>query len=165
MTERKKTSIIWQLDTEDLRELVSESTSLASVLSYFNLNNQGGNAKTLKQRLDAEGIDYSHIPQGKSSNREFARYFPYKRPLGEVLSTNSTYDRGHLKRRLIKEGLLENVCLECGLNNEWNGKPLVLVLDHINGENNDNRLENLRLLCPNCNSQTDTFAGRNQRIK
>lgn len=66
-----------------------------------------------------------------------------------------------LKARLIREGVLPNVCAECGLGPQWNGLPLVLVLDHINGVNDDNRLENLRLLCPNCNSQTETFAGRN----
>jgi 5-methylcytosine-specific restriction endonuclease McrA len=68
-----------------------------------------------------------------------------------------------LKRRLISESLLENKCSiqECGLT-EWCGRPIVLVLDHINGVNNDNRLENLRFLCPNCNSQQDTFCRGSQ---
>jgi Zn finger protein HypA/HybF involved in hydrogenase expression len=68
----------------------------------------------------------------------------------------------HLKRRLIKEGLLVNRCSECDSLPEWRGKPLTMVLDHRNGDNTDNRLENLRLLCPNCNSQQATFAGRNR---
>jgi len=72
--------------------------------------------------------------------------------------------RGTLKRRLLKENKIKNECSICGLS-EWNLKPLTLVLDHINGINNDDRTENLRLLCPNCNSQTSTFCGRNIKKK
>lgn len=86
-------------------------------------------------------------------------------PLDEVLVENSTYQRVHLKRRLLEQGLLENTCALCPQGPEWNGKPLVLALDHENGISNDNRLSNLRLLCPNCHSQTETFAGRNTRRK
>lgn len=79
----------------------------------------------------------------------------------EMFIENSVIGRNAVKNRLIKEGILENKCSECGLEQNWNGKPIVMVLDHINGVNNDNRIENLRFLCPNCNSQTPTFAGRN----
>lgn len=84
-------------------------------------------------------------------------------PLVEILVEDFTYSRGPLKIRLINEGILENICSECRIGPEWNGKPLVLALDHINGRNRDNRISNLRLLCPNCHSQTDTFAGRNSK--
>lgn len=66
-----------------------------------------------------------------------------------------------LKKRLLAEGLLEERCAECGIS-EWNGRPLSLHLDHINGDRRDQRLENLRFLCPNCHSQTETYCGRNQ---
>jgi Zn finger protein HypA/HybF involved in hydrogenase expression len=74
----------------------------------------------------------------------------------------SRRNRSHLKQRLVRLGLLEDACHECGIT-EWRGKPLSLCLHHINGVNDDNRLENLAVLCPNCHSQTDNFAGRNRR--
>jgi 5-methylcytosine-specific restriction endonuclease McrA len=70
--------------------------------------------------------------------------------------------RANLKRKLVKEGVLEYKCDRCGIS-EWLGAPLALQLDHVNGRKTDNRLSNVRLLCPNCHSQTDTFAGRNRK--
>ena len=81
----------------------------------------------------------------------------------EIFIENSTYARHNLKRRIINEKLLEQSCAECGIVNEWNNKKLVLQLDHINGKNNDNRLENLRFICPNCHSQTETFSCKKKR--
>lgn len=76
---------------------------------------------------------------------------------------HSTYrTTSHLKARLLKEGLLINRCSACGSPPLWQGKPLVLILDHVNGDRADNRIDNLRLLCPNCNSQQATFAGKNK---
>ncbi len=78
------------------------------------------------------------------------------------LLAGSCRDRGHLKRRLLKAGLLVQQCGQCGLI-DWRGRPLALELHHLNGDGQDNRLENLQLLCPNCHSQTDTWGGRNKR--
>ena len=72
------------------------------------------------------------------------------------------YSTNKLKNRLIKEGRIENQCSWCDITDTWNGKPIILHLDHVNGISNDHRLENLRLLCPNCHSQTDTWCGRNK---
>lgn len=84
------------------------------------------------------------------------------RPIEEVL--REAKHRSHIKGRLLRAGLLKNECGECGLT-EWRGKPLSIQIDHINGVRNDNRLENLRMLCPNCHSQTETFASRNRKTK
>jgi hypothetical protein len=84
-------------------------------------------------------------------------------PLAEILVENSPYTcNSRIKPRLLREGLLANQCSECGCPPVWQGKPLVLILDHRNGNHADYRLENLRLLCPNCNSQQPTFAGKNK---
>lgn len=92
-------------------------------------------------------------------------FTPYA--LKEILVENSTYtSRGNLKLRLIKELGWEDRCMVPNCPHpdpEWNGKPLYLQLDHINGINNDNRLENLRIVCPNCHTQTATYCGRNKK--
>jgi HNH endonuclease len=84
-------------------------------------------------------------------------------PLEEILVEGSTYDRGRLKRRLFANGLKRTCCELCGQDEHWRGSRMALVLDHINGVWNDNRLENLRILCPNCNATVDTHCGRKNR--
>jgi 5-methylcytosine-specific restriction endonuclease McrA len=84
-----------------------------------------------------------------------------KIPLNEILEgKHPTYQTLKLKKRLIKEGIKDNKCEECGVS-KWNGKDLECHLDHINGDSKDHRIENLKILCPNCHSQTDTYCGRN----
>lgn len=160
---QNRTSIIWKIPKSELFEIVQRETSLARIIKHFGLN-ASSNYKTLKRRLNEENIDYSHIPLGVGSNK--GRLIPKTlKPLKEVMIKNSTYDRGSLKKRLLKNKMLKNYCYNCGLPAFWNGKKLILVLDHINGVNNDHRLKNLRMLCPNCNSQTDTFAGKTHKIR
>lgn len=86
-------------------------------------------------------------------------------PISEYLKRGTKARRHNIKRRLLAEELLTNECAVCGLGPEWNGRELVLVLDHVNGINDDYRLRNLRMLCPNCDSQSPTFAGRNKKNK
>lgn len=155
----------WKYSVEDLRAAVCDSTSLRQVLARLGLSKQGGGAyATLNRRIKALELDTSHFTgqgwrRGQTSwpNRRM-------RPLEELLVESSPVTCIHrLKRRLIREGLLETRCQICGLGDEWNYQPLVLRFDHINGVRNDMRIENLRLICPNCDSQLPTFAGRNRR--
>lgn len=85
--------------------------------------------------------------------------------LQEKLQKGTMTTPQKLKRLLLKEGLKEDKCEICGQLPEWNGKPLVLQLDHINGDHYDNRLENLRIVCPNCHTQTDTFGTKKPKNK
>jgi hypothetical protein len=108
------------------------------------------------------GLDTSHFA-GQSWAR--GRTFPERstRSLEQLLRRGTTLGGGsNLRKRLVRAGLKPDHCEICGLS-EWRGKPLTLQLDHINGDHTDNRLENLRILCPNCHSQTTTWCGRNRR--
>jgi len=98
---------------------------------------------------------YGARKQGKIVTRQDHRI-----PVEVLMQAGRGTIRSHLKARLIRDGLLEEKCAECGIMS-WRDKPLALELHHINGVNNDNRLDNLQLLCPNCHSQTPTYGGRN----
>lgn len=153
----KKTSPIWRLSSEKFIKLVKDSNNYGQILGYFGLKNIGGNNGTLKRRIESEGIDVSHITLWLKTQQRVIGAIP----LTEILVKNSKYTyRSALKRRLISANILKNICAKCTLLPVWQDERLVLVLDHINGIRNDNRIENLRLLCPNCNSQTSTFCGR-----
>jgi len=97
----------------------------------------------------------------KAVQRGDAKGRPPGIPLEPLLVRGSHTHRSVVRRKLILEGKIKYECAECGMRPAWQRKPLSLVLDHINGIKNDHRRENLRFLCPNCNSQTDTFSGRN----
>ena len=161
---RKRTSSIWITSKEELVNIVKSSESLSNVLKKINLDptRSGSRYRSLKDRLKQDNIDYSHISLGNFSNQ--GRKFPSQaKPLEEVMVENSTYSRGFLKKRLLKNGMLKNQCAICEQLPFFNNKELVMVLDHTNGIRNDNRRENLRLLCPNCNSQQETFAGKRNK--
>lgn len=146
----------------DLSQLVKECKSYAQVLKKMNLSPKGGNYRILKRKIKEANIDTSHFT-GKGHLRGKTHDWAKKIPLENILTENSDYQSYKLKNRLLKEKLIENVCVDCGLTGIWNGKSINLHLDHINGINTDNRLENLRMLCPNCHSQTDTYTSKNRQ--
>jgi hypothetical protein len=88
---------------------------------------------------------------------------PERRPLSEILVEHSSYPRGRLKERLYDEGLKRPFCEFCGQGEVWRGRRMALVLDHVNGVRDDNRIENLRIVCPNCNATLETHCGRKNR--
>ena len=142
-------------EKEELEQLVKTSNSFSEILRKQNKSISGTAIKILKDKLDSYEISYLFLNEISISKKQI--------PLNEILVENRNYKSSDLKKRLIKEGLKEDKCEICGCFNEWNGKPLTLQLDHINGNHSDNRLENLRVVCPNCHSQTETFS--NKRAK
>ena len=98
-----------------------------------------------------------------NTNVKYKEYLEENYSFDKVLVENSNYPRHALKRKLLKNNMLEYKCQMCGLGPFWNEKPMPLILDHINGTNNDNRLNNLRFVCSNCDSQLDTYKSKNKK--
>lgn len=143
-------SLIDKYSKEELEQIVTHSLSYKEVCEKLGYSTtSGSNNDTIQKRLKYYNIDTSH----------FTHVNDYKFKEEDVFVENSQVSRSALKRRFIK--LVEYKCNVCGIS-EWNNKPIVLVIDHVNGKNNDNRFENLQLICPNCDSQQKTYRGSNR---
>lgn len=154
---QKRSSKIWQPSKEEFANLIKRCFSFKEALAFFGMENKGQNFRTLRKRILEDNIDYSHFKKPK----DYLVRIPT--PIEKLLVENSDFNRTHLKEKLFKAGLIRNECYICKQPPIWQGKPLTLQLDHINGISNDNRIENLRILCPHCHSQTETYAGRSKR--
>jgi hypothetical protein len=142
---------------EDLAVVVAGVNTLSEVLRALGYRPSGGMHRYIGARIRALELDTSHfVGRGSTGGKRFPGR---RRPLEEVLVKGSTLSSARLRARLVDAGLKEARCECCGLS-EWQGEPLPLQLDHISGDHTDNRLENLRILCGNCHSQTDTWCSR-----
>jgi hypothetical protein len=167
---RIKTSPIWFITKKDLQNLLDTSNTICDVLKSFNLSPYNGNHRTLHKRIEQDELNLEKFEENRRAfnikkHSELSHF--NLRSLDDILVENSTYNNGtSLKKRLIKAGILQNKCygVGCTIVDDWLGNPLSLQLDHENGINNDNRKENLRLLCPNCHSQTKTYSGKKYKI-
>jgi hypothetical protein len=145
---------------ENIEEIIKSSNSVREALEKMGLRNAGGNFKTMNKYLELYNIDISHF--SKNWECMVNRMKENKIDLSLVLVENSSYSRTHLKTRLYEEGFKDKICEICGQDENWNGMKISLILDHINGVYNDNRLENLRIVCPNCNAGLETHCGKNK---
>ena len=153
---------IYKLSDEQFVELLKKSSTISEVLfklGYTVKGNSWGYSQ-VKRRMDDLNLDYS-IFKGKSAVIKTNKLNNVRKE--DILKENCKHQRIVLRRYIIKNDLIPYKCAICGCT-EWQGKTLSLELDHINGINNDNRLENLRFLCPNCHSQTSTYGSRNQQL-
>lgn len=158
-----KRSPIHKIDDNTFTKAVQNNFSIRAVLLDLGMNAAGNAYSVFARRVKKLSLDTSHFT-GKGHLKGKSHNWNYEIPLDEILVSES--DRtltSKTKRRLIKSGLLKPFCQECGLGEEWNSKPITLQLDHVNGHKTDHRISNLRLLCPNCHSQTHTFAGKNKK--
>lgn len=141
-------------------DTIKSSTCIKEVLfklGYTTSGNSWGYTK-VKERMLILGLSSKDFKGRSTTVTTSTRVDSSK-----LFSSNSTHTRSVLRKRIIRDNLLEYKCAICGITT-WNNKTLSLELDHINGINNDNRLENLRFLCPNCHSQTSTYGSKNSDI-
>lgn len=160
---RRKKSILWTIPKEELENIIKTSSSYKKVLIRLGFAvKSGGNYRTLKQRLEQDKIDVSHIEAAKKT---FRGSRAIKISVEKLLTKDSKHCNSTIKKAVLESGLLENKCSKCGIGTTWCGEFIALQMDHINGDHDDNRIENLRILCPNCHSQTKTWGKRNSYEK
>lgn len=136
---------------EKVAEAVKENISYSGVLRSLNIPIVGNNSSTLKRKIQKWNLDTSHFTHSKSKST-----IVKTTPIEEYLNNTVSIKTSKLKMRLLKEGLKRNICERCGIS-EWQGMPLVIQLHHIDGNPNNNALENLQILCPNCHSQVHNY--------
>jgi|ERR1700722_16536339 len=146
---------------QEFIDAIKSSFSIAEVLRKLGLCMYGSSYREFKIRRQNLNADTSHFTgqghlKGKTNPGR-------GRPLEELLVKDSNKILGRsCKNRILKAKLLDNKCAICGLADTWQDKPIVLHIDHINGDPFDHRIENLRILCPNCHSQTNTYGSKNK---
>jgi hypothetical protein len=146
---------------EEFECLVRNSSTLTEIIQHFGYKNAGGGYRMVMKRIEVDGIDSKHIPKGLAANKGRSFYSRKFTPIKNVLIKDAECSGKVLRGAILRNKLLPYECVICGQGPIWREEPLTLILDHINGINNDNRLGNLRFLCPNCNIQTPTYGSKN----
>jgi len=147
---------------QELKDAVAAAFSRRQVLIELGLAPRGGNYATVKLRILALQIDTSHFIEG-AWNKGIPCTWNTRIPMEQLLVERSSYQSHKLKNRLFREGLKNPACEICGWAELSQDGRVPLELDHINGDHSDNRIENLRILCPNCHSLQPTHRGRNKK--
>ena len=155
---------------EWLEELCADSFSYAEVLRKAGRKQAGGNQTTLKKKIQEFNIDISHFTgqlwnKGKTRKEDPRIKSNEKYTLKEVFIENSPVTQKVLRGYVERHQILEYKCQKCSCDGHWQDGEISLEIDHINGNNSDNRIENLRYLCPNCHALTDTYRGKNKALK
>jgi len=144
---------------ENLSDIVSSSISFRQVLLRLNLKESGGNYRMIQKKIRSLKLDTSHF-LGRSHNK--GKAFGYQYPLQDYLSNKRFMQSNELRKRLVSEGIFDHKCYSCN-RIEWLGKQITIELHHIDGNNKNNNLENLQLLCPNCHSMTENWRGKGKK--
>lgn len=150
-----------KISKEVFEKIVAESYCIADICRKIGWQPRGDNYKVVHRYIDEYGVDTTHFRPHRTNVGNILNKGKEK-PASFYLKEKSYVKTSSLKWKLFSEGLKEYKCEKCGCT-IWNGQQLALQLHHINGDDTDNRLENLQILCPNCHSQTDNFCGKNVR--
>ena len=156
-----------QYTKEWLQELCQNSYSLAEVLNKAGRKQGGGAQQTLKKKIAEWEIDISHFTgqRWQKSPNQMPQQKKEKYTLDEVFCKKSPVAQKVLRGYVERHQLLEYKCINCGCDGNWYGGKIALELDHIDGDNTNNEISNLRYLCPNCHALTETYRGRNKALK
>jgi hypothetical protein len=149
--------------TEQLVACVASAYSMRATLLALGLRPLGSNYGTIRRHISLLGLSTSHW-RGQGWLRGRSNPHVRRRSLEEILRPGTTCGSMKLKKRLIREGVMQPLCVRCG-NRQWLDEPIPLELDHIDGDSSNNSLANLRLLCPNCHAKTPTYRAKNRRLK
>ncbi|MET7460093.1 HNH endonuclease signature motif containing protein [Nonomuraea sp. NPDC005501] len=145
---------------ELLMEAAASSRSVADVLRHLGVKWTGGSHAHISRRLKHYGIDTSHfVGQAHGKGKRAQNIRPHQEIL-VIRPPAAIREKAPVLRRALREAGVPYACAACRIDGTWQGNPLTLHVDHMNGNWLDNRLENLRFLCPNCHSQTGNYAGR-----
>lgn len=156
-----------QYTKEWLQELCQNSYSYAEVLNKAGRKQGGGAQQTLKKKIAEYEIDISHFTGQKwhESPNQKPQQGIEKYRLEEIFVKNSSVTQKVLRGYVERHKVLEYKCVNCGCDGHWQNGIISLELDHIDGDNTNNELTNLRYLCPNCHALTETYRGRNKALK
>lgn len=159
----KNRSLMEKLSDDEFQKIVLDSFSITEATKKcgYKTYKSGSGRHSVIQRIKSNGIDTSHF---RSTGRQFEKP-PHNKiaDYSAVLKRNSTANRITVRDIILREGLIEYKCSECGNVGIWNGKPLSLQLHHEDGDTMNNELENLTFLCPNCHAQTDNYSYKNAK--
>ncbi len=142
-----------------VKELVNKSKSMWEVVENSGMSKQEGNYRYLRNIINKFKISTEHFEDQR-------KYYPRgEKPLSDYLVKDKflTLSGNVFKKKLFKAGLKENKCEKCSQGEIWRGKKISLILDHKDGDRKNNELNNLQILCPNCNATLDTHCGKNRK--
>lgn len=150
--------------SSDLQEAILRFDFMYQVIEHFGYKTTAVTRKIIKERIISDKLQPGKLLLSVSERNKTA-FKSYRKPATLYLKKDTIVNSHDLKIKIIRDGILKHECSICTLPPLWCDKPLMMQLHHINGDNTDNRIENIQLLCPNCHAQTATYGGKNHKIR